>query len=224
MDLLFAPLAVVLASAGMWFATAPGNQGSLWVFVALLIPNAVLAALAGWRMYRDGTLLDLFRWRQGDITFGGLLALGLGLGVYVGRMFLFPPGGPADLWVVRLYLQIGSVPTDVPNHALMALAVISLALLEELGWRGLVQQVIEERVGHRKGWIITALLYTLAHLPAVFRLDAIGLGKNPLPIIGAMLTALVFGFVAGRIQRLPPVLIGHALLSYALTTQIRLWK
>ncbi|MFO0661911.1 MAG: hypothetical protein U0165_19070, partial [Polyangiaceae bacterium] len=49
-------------------------------------------------------------------------------------------------------------------------------------------------------------------------------GRNPLPIFVSVFVGLVLGFLVGRIQRLPPALIAHALLSYAVTMQFRLWR
>jgi membrane protease YdiL (CAAX protease family) len=48
-------------------------------------------------------------------------------------------------------------------------------------------------------------------------------GKNPLVILAALFCGAVWGFLVARKQRLPPALLSHALFTYAMTSEFRLW-
>lgn len=224
MDFLFIPLVVGLVGTGLWFATSAAAQAAPAIYFYLLVPYLLLGLLTLGRMYRDGTLLDLFRWRGGDITFGAALALGIGAVLYLGKSVLIAPGSAGELWLLRIYMQLGSISSSSTTIAWTSAAILAIALLDELTWRGLVQQILEERIGVRRGWIVCAILYGIAHVPAAIQLDMPTAGRNPLPVLASVFVALVLGFLVGRIQRLPPALIAHAMLSYAITMQFRLWR
>lgn len=222
-DRLLPVLAVLLVGGASTLAFSDkyaARPQMLWV---LLAANGALAAVALWRMWRDGTLLDLFRWRSGDVALGALSALLLGAGVVAGRQMLAPHGSPADIWVVRIYLQMGPLPADRTANLLFTLAVVAVAVLEEIAWRGMVQQVIEEHLGVRLGWVAAAGLYALAHAPTLWQLAMPPLGKNPLIVLAALFCGAVWGFLVARKQRLPPALISHALFTYGVAVQFRLW-
>jgi uncharacterized protein len=223
MDRFLPPLVLVVIGAAAHFAFSPSVAGTPRVLVYLLVPYALLSGLALWRMWRDGTLLDLFRFRSGDIALGVMAAVGLGVAVFVGRTMIAPSGSPAEAWVVRVYLQLGPVPADRSANLLFGAAIVAVALLEELVWRGMVQQVLEEQLSVRGGWLATTALYGLAHVPAAWQLAMPPAGANPLLPLAALFCGSVWGFLSARKQRLPPSLISHAIFTYALTTQFRLW-
>lgn len=218
------PLLAVLVGGGASalafsdrFAAQPAV---LWI---LLAANGLLALVAFWRMWRDGTLVDLFRWRSGDVTLGALVALLLGAGVLLGRQLIAPRGSAMEGWVVRIYLQLGPTPAEHSSLLLFSLGVVTVAALEEIVWRGLVQQVLEEYLGVRRGWIVGAVLYALAHAPTLWLLAMPPAGKNPLLVMAALYAGAVWGFLVARKQRLPPAILSHVLFSYGLAIQFRLW-
>jgi membrane protease YdiL (CAAX protease family) len=219
------PLIVLLLVGGassLAFSDAyAAKPAVLWV---LLGTYAVLGAVSVWRMWRDGTLLDLFRWRSGDIATGAVGALGLGVGMYLGRQFICPRGSPSESWVVRFYLQIGDVPADRSRMIIYSLALVLLAVLEEVVWRGMVQQIFEERLGIRRGWVAATMLYALAQVPTVWALAMPPMGKNPLVVLGTLLCGAVWGFLAARKQRLAPALVSHALFLQGIVVHFRLWS
>lgn len=216
----FATLLIGVASTFAFSDQFAAKGTVLWI---LLGANGLLALLALWRMWRDGTLLDLFRWRSGDVALGTITALLLGACILLGRYLIFPPNSPSEAWLIRFYLQIGPLPSG-SSRALFALAILSLALLEEIAWRGLVQQILEEFFGVRRGWFLTAILHTLAYSPTLWVLAMPPVGKNPLLLLLTFSSGAVWGFLVARKQRLPPVLISHALLTYALTSDFRIWS
>ena len=222
-DLALIPL-VLLAIAGcLTMALSPDNAARPAVLTWMLAPYVVLSMISIWRMWRDGTLLDLFKVRRGDVSLGGGVALALGACAFVFRQVVTPHGSTGEQWVMRIYLQLGEVPEARMAHIQLALSVIAIAVMEEVVWRGMVQQILEERLGVRRGWLLTAGLYALAHAPTVWLL-AMPAGKNYLVVIGALFAGTVWGFFVGRLQRLPPMMLSHALLSYFVMVQLRLWS
>lgn len=214
---------VTLAVAGVvGYASTTATMASPWTVWILAGVYAVFGGLGVARMWRDGTLLDLFRWRSGDIALGFVSALLLAASVYVGRRLFVPPGSPGDFLVIRIYAQLGELPKARDAYALATLAVVLVALLEELTWRGLVQQVLEERMGHRNGWLLTTALYALAHAPTVYFFAMPGVGLNPLVVMTTLGCGLVWGFWVGRLQRLSPSLVSHVLFTSAMVLQLRL--
>ncbi len=222
---------VTLATAlGVQLAFAPSSAGRPALFLALGVPYALFSALAIVRARRAGgadgaTAVRPLRLglRSGDVSFGCALALALGAASAGVRYLVLPRGSPAELWLVRIYLQFGEVPRERGAYLVTAGAVVAVALLEELTWRGLVQSLLEERFGPRRAWLVGALLFGAAHLPTLWQLSAPGLGPNPLVVLAALGCGAVWGFCAGRLRRLGPSLASHALYTYGLTMLFRLW-
>jgi hypothetical protein len=223
-DRAIPPFVLLVVGGGVTWAFSNALAARPMMVWALAGVYAPLVALSIWRMWRDGTLLDLFRFRSGDLTMGAVVALALGAATYGARHVLAPQGSPSDLLVMRVYLQLGEVPADRGAYALMSLAIVLVALAEEVVWRGLVQQVLQEQWGVRVGWLTTAVLYAAAHLPTVWLLGIPGVAKNPFLPVVALFCGTVWGFLVGRMQRLPPAMISHAVFTYALVLQLRLWS
>ena len=223
-DRVIPPLVLGVVGGAVAWAFSPALATRPLILGVLAAAYAPLVALSIWRMWRDGTLLDLFRFKSGDLTLGVGIAVFLGASCWLGKHLVAPRGSPADMLVMRIYLQLGEVPTQRGSYALVALAIVFLALAEEIVWRGLVQQVLEERWGVRAGWLGTAALYALSYAPTVWLLGVPGSPRNPLLFVGALFCGVVWGFVVGRMQRLPPALLAHAVFTFALTMQFRLWS
>ena len=224
LDKAIPPLVLLVVGGGVTWAfghALAARPAMIWALAGVYAP---LVALAIWRMWHEGTLLDLFRFRSGDLSLGAAIALALGAATYGARHMLAPQGTPSDMLVMRIYLQLGEVPTDRGAYALMSLAIVLIAFSEEIVWRGLVQQVLQEQWGARAGWLTTAALYAAAHLPTVWLLGVPGVMKNPFVPVAALFCGTVWGFVVGRTQRLPPAMISHAVFTYALVMQLRLWS
>lgn len=223
-DRAIVPLVVLVIGAANAFAFRSQFATQRSFLLLLLGPYLAFAGLALWRMWRDGTLLDLFRFRAGDISLGALVAGLLYAATFAGRTIFAPSGSAQESWVIRIYLQLGELPEARDTYLWVSLGVVAVALAEELTWRGLVQQVLEERLGTKRGWLATTALYGLAHVPTVWLLAMPGAGKNPLLVLAALFCGLIWGFIVGRIQRLPPSLISHAFFTFAVAMQFRLWK
>lgn len=223
-DRVLPALTLIAVGAATHFAFASQVAATPRVLVYLLATYGALAALALWRMWDEGTLIDLFRWRSGDVALGVALGLGLVGAVFVGRSMVAPSGSPGENWVVRLYLQLGPVPTGAREGALYSLGIVAVAALEEVVWRGMVQQILEQRFGVRTGWLAATGLYGLAHLPSTWQLAIGPGGRNPLLVVAALFCGVVWGFFVARKQRLPPSMIAHVVFTYVLAVQMRLWS
>ena len=223
MDKAIPPLVLAIVGAAVAWAFSPSMAARPAMLAILAGAYAPLVALSLYRMWRDGTLLDLFRFRSGDLTLGVGIAAFLGACCWLGRTLVAPRGSPADMLVMRVYVQLGEVPADRSTYALVALALVFVAIADEIVWRGLVQQVLEERWGVRAGWLGTAGLYALAHAPTIWLLGVPGSPRNPLVVTAALFCGVVWGFAVGRMQRLPPAILSHAALTFLLAMQFRLW-
>ena len=198
--------------------------GTWTVFLAPAVPYVVLSIAAVVQMQRDGTLGIKLRPRSGDVSFGAIIALMLFFGSMAGRMVLAPHGSVREAWIMRVYLQIGDPETMQSRIVLVSAVVMLVAALEEVAWRGFIYATLEERLGSRRAWPITAVLYALASLPTVFLLRDPFAGPNPLIFLAALGCGLVWGLVVARTGRLPVAIISHALFSWCVAVQFPLWR
>jgi membrane protease YdiL (CAAX protease family) len=84
--------------------------------------------------------------------------------------------------------------------------VVVLAVLEEIAWRGGVQQFLSEKVGSTRGWVATSLLNAALYLVT----------GNLLLALLVLPCALVWGGLYRYRGRLVPSLASHAVFSYFL--------
>jgi membrane protease YdiL (CAAX protease family) len=201
--------AVVAASMAFAFRLSLAGTPTMWFGVG--IPYAALSALALYRLYDDGTLLDVFKIRAGDVTLGVLTA-GLAYGgAWAFEHFFISTSAPRLAWLFRMAAQIGS---GRPSPVLLGLIIVGLAVAEELVWRGMVLGALAESFGTRRAAPLAALAYALAHVPSMFTLADSDVGLNPLLVIAAFGCGLVWSFTATLTGRLPPVIVSHAVFSY----------
>jgi membrane protease YdiL (CAAX protease family) len=204
---------VVLAAASIGLASRLEVAGSALVFAIPAVPYTLFTILAVVRMSRNGSLSEKMRPRSGDITFGAVVTAMLVFGAIAGRSLLAPHGSLRGGWLMRIYQQIGDPEMLQRRVIAVSLAVVVVAALEEISWRGYVYPILEERFGTRRAWPATALLYALAHVPTMFLLKDPFAGPNPLVVIAALGCGLVWGLVVARTGRLPVAILSHALFT-----------
>lgn len=187
--------------------------GSVTMYLGLGVPYLLFAAFALREMWEQGTLAERMTPRWGDVGLGGLMGLALVGASWALREQLMPPTAMERVWVLRILAQVGDSKAIQSSVALTAL-LFGVALLEELVWRGLVLGRLEQRFGLRRGWIVTALLYAAALLPAMWATRVEPVGLNPLLPLAALGCGLTWSFAAARLGRLPPVLLSHAVFTY----------
>jgi membrane protease YdiL (CAAX protease family) len=233
--LAFVALAVVAVGAGSYYAFRPESSGTVafWVFAAG--PSLVLGAVAAAWARREDLLREWLFPRWGDFTRGVVGAL-----LFFGLAFAFarivaPVGSRREIWLVALYGQLGD-PRLLAEHAGAIAATIAVtALAEEVLWRGMVTQVLAERVGSRTAWLWAAGLYALAYAPSAWSLRAGWAGTagapgvhgiaalDPILVVAALAGGLLWGAMARGFGRLAPGVLAHALFDWAVVMMFPLW-
>jgi membrane protease YdiL (CAAX protease family) len=215
---------VVLVVLVLCFANALAFRdtlaGSPWFLVSLGAAYLALSVVALHHFWDEGTWRERLAPRWGDLSIGALSAIVLLFALWRGRSALAPAGTPRQAWLYRVYLQLGD--PDLLQHSLwLTSLLLFIAVAEELVWRGLVLDILSARLGSRRGWIVSALLYTLSLLPTMFVLRDPVAGMNPLLPTAALGAGLVWGFLSARLGRLPPVAISHMAFTYLTAVQFR---
>ena len=208
MRLVILTCAVVATALAFSMRQELAASPAMWL--GLCIPYALLAALAVYVLYEDGTLLERARFHWGDVSIGVVSAILLLCGAWLVRNVMFPPGSKETVWLFRLLLQLG----NVQRAPLLAFVLLLLVLAEEVVWRGMVLDALTERFGSRIGWILAAFAYGSSHLPTLVTLSDPSAGANPLVVLAAFGCGLVWSFAAARLGRLPPVVISHLAFVY----------
>jgi membrane protease YdiL (CAAX protease family) len=179
----------------------------------------VLGAFTLHGIARRGELGDRFRLVRGDLWMAAVTAGILYGGARVADMLLTPRGTPHELWLMRVYLQLGTMP----GRHLLPFAILVIAALEELVWRGLVMVGLEEVMDAKRAAAITTALYVLAHAPTLVLLRMPGPGLNPMILLAALGTSVAFATLAVRSGRLTPPILAHALFTWSVV-EFPLWQ
>ena len=103
------------------------------------------------------------------------------------------------------------------------LAIIVIAIAEEVLWRGLVVSLLEEMIGSRRAWVWAAVLYSVAHAPTIWALRDPVAGPNPVIVLAALGCGLVWGGMARSFERLLPGIFSHVLFDWTVIMMFRLW-
>ncbi len=218
MKRLFAVVLVLAIANGLAFRDSlAGSPAFLWT---LALPYLALVGLTLHHFWDEGTLLDRLKPRGGDISIGAVSALVLLFASWLGRSALAPSGTPRQAWLYRIYLQLGD-PEILQHSVTLTLLLLFIAAAEEIVWRGLVLDLTSSRFGTRRGWLITTVLYAVTICPTAYFLRDPAAGLNPLLPTAALGAGLVWGFLAGRLGRLMPVVISHMAFTYFSAVQFR---
>ena len=215
-------IGVTLTNAGVIaYAFDPARAGQSAMLGSMAAFYAALSALALYRLHRRGELIRRFRPARGDITLAAVTAGVLYGAAHIVASLFAAPGSPRELWVVRLYLQLGD--PDAPGRSLVGVAVFCVAALEEIVWRGLVMRSIQDVAGPWRAVALSTALYAAVHLPTLVSLRAPGAGYNPLVLLAALGCGLVWGLMVLRTGRLVPAILAHALFSWSII-EFPLWQ
>ncbi len=216
-----AAIGVTLTGAGVLaYAFDPARAGEGQMLGALGGFYAGLTALALYRLHRRGELRRAFLVARGDITMAAVSAGALYAAARVARALL--AGSPYELWIMRIYLQIGDL--SGPGSKLLGAAVFAVAALEVIGWRGLVMRSQQDAgASGPRAAAITTLLYAAAHLPTLSLLRMPGAGLNPLLVTAALGCGMVWSLMVLRSGRLVPAVLAHAVFTWSLI-EFPLWQ
>jgi membrane protease YdiL (CAAX protease family) len=215
---MFSALFVVLVvgTAVAYTLRLPLQVEGVGAWLGLTLIHAALAGIGMYRLQRQARLSALVRVRPGDLSIGIALALLLAISSWALARWLMPVASVERAWLLRISLVLGQSSSKAAT-----LCLVALALCEELVWRGWVQTELALRFGAR-GWMLSALLYAVAHAATLVTLRDGVAGPNPLPFLGALGCGLCWAFLRERTGRLFPGVVSHAALSY-LATQY-LWR
>jgi len=214
---------VLVVGASTYFGFSPARAGSPSLFLIIGLPNLLLALFGLDRARRDGVLKHWFGVRGGDFSIGFLTAALLFATTWAFTKVFIPPGSPRDAWLARIYLQTGD-PAKLRSHvAVMVMGLVGMAICEEIIWRGLVVSLLEEKVGSRRAWLYSAVLYAVAHVPAAFALRDPIAGLNPLLPMAALGCGLVWSFMNRKLGRLTPGIFAHGLFLWSVVMMFRMW-
>jgi membrane protease YdiL (CAAX protease family) len=219
-SLKYTLLSVLVVTAAMAYAFRFELAGTPWFWVTLGVPYAALAALALYRLWDDGTLVDVLAPRWGDFSLGFLTAALLLLSSWGARAILAPAGSPRLAWLFRIYAQVGD-PDVVQKSVVYTTVLLLIVICEELVWRSLVLDELAQRFGSRRAWPLAALCYGLTALPTLYVLQVPTAGPNPLLVTAALGCGIVWSFLASIRGRLVPVIIAHGVFTYFSLVQFR---
>jgi uncharacterized protein len=219
---LFILLATLLVSVASYYAWAPGHVGSATFWALTCGPYVCLAGLAIWWAIRDDLLSQWLSPHWGDFTRGIVGAAVLYAAAWSFARYAAPVGSPREIWLVSLYGQLGD-PQQLRAHApLVGGAILLASACEEVVWRGMVTQLIADRVGSRTGWLAAAALYAVAYVPTMWSLRA-GFGLNPALVAAALAVGVFCGAMARAFGGLVPGIVAHAFFDWAVLMMIPLW-
>jgi uncharacterized protein len=214
--------AVILTGVAAYFAFLPQYSGTITFWALAGGPSVLLAVVAAEWARREEMLREWLTPRWGDFSRGMVGAVVLMLAAWGFSRTVTPTGSPREIWLVTLYGQIGN-PVTLQAHGLqVAMAIAAAALAEEVVWRGMVTQLLADRVGSRTAWIWSAALYALVYVPTAWSLRA-GDSLDPALVIAAFGAALLWGAMARSFERLTPGILAHALFDWAVVMMFPLW-
>ena len=224
--LAFVALTVLVVGVASYFAFLPQSSGTVAFWVLAGAPTLLLAGIAASWAKRDELLREWVSPRWGDFTRGVVGAMLLFCVAWALSRIVSPVGSPREIWLVTLYGQIGD-PRLLQQHApAVGAAIVGIVAAEELLWRGMITQLLADRVGTRTAWIWAAVLYALAYVPTAWSLRAHAgpsAGLNPVLPLAALGGGLLWGAMARAFGRLPPSILAHALFDWTVVMMFPLW-
>lgn len=193
----------IVSASGADFGSALMYTNVTIVAVDILSVLAVIALLR-----RDGrTLGDLIgRVRVGVDAAWGLLVfviayLALIIGTFVGNLIIFqgPPPSSGAAFAPPMWLGLWS----------LIVMPATVAVAEELVYRGYAQEHLTARLGRVGGVLVVAAFFGLQHAA----LSATGWDDMAARVIGTFIAGTAFGLLRVWLKRLAPLIFGHWLLD-----------
>jgi membrane protease YdiL (CAAX protease family) len=223
-------LPVVATAVASYFAFSPpsasASSGTVLFWALAGGPTLLLAAVAALWAWRQELLREWLSPRWGDFSRGVVGAVLLFGVAWAFSRVVTPVGSPREIWLVSLYGQIGDPRVLHARAPMVAVAIAVVALAEELVWRGMVTQLLADRVGTRTAWVWAAALYGLAYVPTAWSLraaDGASGGLDPVLPVAALGAGLLWGAMARFTGRLAPGVLAHALFDWAVVMMFPLW-
>lgn len=179
-----------------------------------------LAAIAIAALGRRQRLRERLTPRWGDLSLGVVSAVALIITTWAGRTLLAPRGVPRQAWLAQVYWFLGD-PSELESIKWVPWLVVLSPMLDEIVWRGWIQDKLSVAVPRGLGWVLAAGLYGLQAAPTLFTVNDAVAGPNPLLFALATIAGLVFSFLTHVTGRVAPAMIAHAAYSYFMLLQFR---
>jgi membrane protease YdiL (CAAX protease family) len=212
--------AALVGAASAYLASRPeiAGQPRMWLYV--MLPQLPLGLLACIALGRVGRLRERLVPHRGDVFLGVLTAVALVIATWAGRFLIMPHGSPRTVWLARIYLQLGD-PMILQSTWWLPLVLIVGPMLDEIVWRGWIQDRLAYRLGRGRGFALTSGLYALTALPTMLTLGDPTVGTNILfPLLG-LTGGLIWGYATLLSGRVAPAMISHATFVYFSVMQFR---
>ncbi len=182
--------------------------------------SVILAIVALIVLHQRGRIRDRLTPRWGDLSIGVVSAAALIITTWAGRTLLSPRGVPRQAWLAQVYWFLGD-PTELESIAWVPWLIALAPMLDEIVWRGWIQEGLSVVVPRGLGWVLAAGLYGLQAIPTLFTLSDSVAGLNPLLLAMALVAGLLFSFLTHVTGRATPSMIAHAAFSYFILLQFR---
>lgn len=194
---------VVGTLLGSLIRTTTGADPEFASFVTYLITFALTIAFAVWQRARQGALKPILRFSMkstnvGMVLWGVVLVIVTSI-VLEPLLQLFPAEG-----IEILYDSIG-----IGGWALIT-SVIMAPILEEILFRGIIQQSLTEQFGGWKSVLAASAVFAIVHL-------------IPQQIINAFFVGIILGYIYIKTKSLIPVILIHALNNALAFIQMKIF-
>jgi uncharacterized protein len=218
--MLLTVVALVVGAASAQLASRPEIAGTPKIWLISMLPQLPLALLACIALARTGRLRQRLMPHRGDVFLGFLTAGVLVIATWAARYLIMPHGSPRVAWLARMYLQLGD-PAVLQSTWWLPLVLVVGPMLDEVVWRGWVQDRLTEWLGHGRGFALTSGLYALTALPTLWTLADPSVGTNVLFPLLALVGGLTWGYTTLLSDRATPAMISHAIFAYFSVMQFR---
>jgi len=225
-DVLSVAMLVAITAAAAWavsYAFDAERAGERSAAIALAATYGVLTACAIAWAARTRRVKAWLLPHSGDLARGLVCAAFVFACAFGVVKLVTMNASPHAAWMARIYLQIGDTKPIREHEAIAGMYIALMAVMEEIVWRGWARALLEDLIGARFGWIASAVLYALAHLPSLWALADTTVGNNPLVVLGALGAGLVWSAMARFWGRLIPSIVCHALFDWTALVLFRLW-
>ncbi len=182
--------------------------------------SALLGVIAIVLLWKSGRLRDRLTPKWGDLSIGVVGAFALIITTWAGRTILSPRGVPRQAWLAQVYWFLGDTG-ELEEKFWVPWLVVLAPMLDEIIWRGWLQDQLTFSVGRVRGWLLTTLLYGLQAAPTIVALRDPVAGPNPLLLVMALVAGLLFGFLTHVTNRTAPAMIAHAAFTFFILLQFR---
>ena len=182
--------------------------------------SLALAVIALILLARRGRLRERLTPRWGDLSVGVLGAVALIIITWAGRTLISPRGVPRQAWLAQVYWFLGD-PRELESIWWVPWLIVIAPMLDEIVWRGWIQDRLSDIVPNGRGWLLTAVLYGLTAAPTLFTVNDVVAGPNPTLLVLALVAGALFSFLTHMTGRATPAMIAHAAYSYFMLLQFR---